>query len=372
MHKIEIVLFFAKKFSWFIVLLLVIALGLWLYHQSRAQQLILSNDNEYSSPDEKIAITKLKNLIITTLKKEYPPGTWMHRDAHAKQLGCVRANFTVNHDKLPMELRVGIFSENKTFPAWIRFSNASKELRADNILDQRGMAIKLMQVPGEKILPQERSAKTQDFLLGNMPIFIGSNIERSTQLLSVNKLQFSLFLLTHPRALFNIFVFLRQANNPLSLSYWSQTPYALGSTAVKYRVTPCYQEKNNTINHTDANYLAHAMAKTLAHQSACFEFFVQLHKTGMSIDTPDQRWDEKKSPFIPVATITIFQQQVDNPQTKAFCENLSFTPWHSLPEHSPLGAINRARKIIYEAISILRHQQNHIKREEPEPSNWPK
>jgi hypothetical protein len=28
-------------------------------------------------------------------------------------------------------------------------------------------------------------------------------------------------------------------------------------------------------------------------------------------------------------------------------ENLAFAPWHALPEHRPLGANNRARRIIY-------------------------
>ena len=48
-----------------------------------------------------------------------------------------------------------------------------------------------------------------------------------------------------------------------------------------------------------------------------------------------------------------------------FGENLSFTPWHALPEHRPLGGINRARKAIYRAISRQRHELNGIPRIEP-------
>jgi hypothetical protein len=36
--------------------------------------------------------------------------------------------------------------------------------------------------------------------------------------------------------------------------------------------------------------------------------------------------------------------------------HLSFTPWHALPEHKPLGSINRLRKVVYERISNTRHQ----------------
>ena len=58
-------------------------------------------------------------------------------------------------------------------------------------------------------------------------------------------------------------------------------------------------------------------------------------------------------------------QQVDSAAQRAFGENLSFTPWHSLPEHRPLGGINRARKIVYAAISTFRHAQNGVPRQEP-------
>ena len=47
---------------------------------------------------------------------------------------------------------------------------------------------------------------------------------------------------------------------------------------------------------------------------------------------------------------------VRHARAETFGENLSFTPWHSLPEHRPLGGINRARKAIYRAISRQRHE----------------
>ena len=40
------------------------------------------------------------------------------------------------------------------------------------------------------------------------------------------------------------------------------------------------------------------------------------------------------------------------------CDNLSFNPWHSLPEHRPIGGINRLRKAVYETVSAYRHERN--------------
>jgi hypothetical protein len=40
-------------------------------------------------------------------------------------------------------------------------------------------------------------------------------------------------------------------------------------------------------------------------------------------------------------------------------------PWHAVPEHRPLGGINRVRKVVYETISKLRHDLNGAPRSEP-------
>jgi hypothetical protein len=36
----------------------------------------------------------------------------------------------------------------------------------------------------------------------------------------------------------------------------------------------------------------------------------------------------------------------------------SFNPWQALPEHRPLGAINRLRKNVYAAVIVYRHARN--------------
>jgi hypothetical protein len=54
-----------------------------------------------------------------------------------------------------------------------------------------------------------------------------------------------------------------------------------------------------------------------------------------------------------------------SPAQAVFCENLSFSPWHSLPEHRPLGLVNRVRKVAYREISKLRHDLNKAPPQEP-------
>jgi hypothetical protein len=85
------------------------------------------------------------------------------------------------------------------------------------------------------------------------------------------------------------------------------------------------------------------------------------------MDVEDSRieWTEVQAPFYKVATIRIPAQTFDTPQQNVFCENLSFTPWHALPEHKPLGVTNRLRKVIYDHISRVRHEMNEADRQEP-------
>jgi hypothetical protein len=108
----------------------------------------------------------------------------------------------------------------------------------------------------------------------------------------------------------------------------------------------------------------------LAQGEACFDFTVQLQTdaASMPIEDPGKEWKESQSPFRKVATIRIPRQEFDSEAQRTFGENLSFTPWHCLPAHRPLGGVNRARKIVYDVISAFRHEANHVPRREP--SSW--
>lgn len=61
------------------------------------------------------------------------------------------------------------------------------------------------------------------------------------------------------------------------------------------------------------------------------------------------------SPLVYVGDIVMPPQTFDTPEQRAACDQLSFSPWHSLPAHKPMGHINRARRWVYEASRMLRH-----------------
>jgi hypothetical protein len=328
---------------------------------------------EYPMPDEPAHIDEILRLFRGMTERKYPPGVRpMRRDAHTKTHGCVKAEFTVLGD-VPDTARLGLFRTPATYPAWIRFSNAFSSIASDQDIDVRGMAIKVMGVEGQKLLDREKDEKTQDFLLINHNVFFSPNtktyLEFSREYV---KRESTLGYVLRPDRWRQLAILYRAARgnmtNPLTSRYWSSVPFALGAAAIKYSAVPCGGGSPAGRPPLSANFLREAMASHLRDREACFDFMVQFQTdpVTMPVEDPSVEWGEHASPFIPVAKIRVPPQTFDSPRQMDYAEHLSFTPWHSLPEHRPIGGVNRIRKVVYEEISTLRHTANAAPRREPQ------
>ena len=76
----------------------------------------------------------------------------------------------------------------------------------------------------------------------------------------------------------------------------------------------------------------------------------QTDPAAMPVEDPTVAWDEARSPWVRVAEIRIPPQRFDDEDTMLDCERRAFSPWHTLPEHRPLGGINRVRRRVYQAM----------------------
>ncbi|WP_111894498.1 catalase family protein [Acinetobacter sp. MB5] len=325
-------------------------------------------------PNEAVIAEKIADVIEKSIREKYSVGTAL-RDAHPKAHGCVRAEFQVQ-EKLPKNLAQGIFIPGKTYKAWIRFSNASPDAsQADIKNDARGMAIKVLGIPGKKLLENESNASTQDFIMINHPVFFINDPDRYLALMQdINsKNYFRKFHIPFALGLKGTLIAANlktKISNPLQTRYWSMVPYQLGlgsdRQVVKYSVRACSAVVDPMPVQPSHDFLREALRNSLQKHDACMEFLVQPRTSNtMSVEDSMTEWKESQAPFYQVATIHIPQQVFDTPDQNKFCENLSFTPWHALPEHKPLGAVNRMRKVIYERISRVRHEMNLTKRQEP-------
>ncbi len=109
----------------------------------------------------------------------WKPGRF-ERGGNTKTHGIVRAEFIV-HDNLPAELRHGIYSEPRTYRAWVRFSGPGPYITPD--IDDVGfmsIGIKLMGVPGPKMMEEEKF--TQDMFAVSTPTFVTPDVIANAQL----------------------------------------------------------------------------------------------------------------------------------------------------------------------------------------------
>ena len=298
---------------------------------------------------------------------------YVARGAHAKAHACLRAYFDVLTD-IRSDYRYGVFADpGRRYKTWVRFSNGHYDLKTsqDYENDARGMALKLMEITGQPLEQSDANNVTQDFLMANTPVFFVRNMpDYNYFVANPEDLKAFFFPDWNPfhwriRELFAGKRVLSPA--PASILdpvYYSITPYKLGPRNIKFAARPCHR-RGDTVPVADgqggADFLRAQLRDELGETAACFIFQVQVQRTGqrgMSLDDATREWSEQDAPFTPLATVTIPQQDFSGAEQAEFCENLSFAPWHALPEHRPIGQLNRLRRYAYPASSGYRHEQN--------------
>lgn len=331
--------------------------------------------SEEQIPPDEAALTRVIIEDAVRVVEQHRDNTRVLRDAHAKAHGCVKGEVQVLDD-LADDLRQGVFSEpGKTWQAWVRLSNGNAYPQFDSARDARGMAVKLLDVPGEKLMPGAAHAGEQDFVMFNHPVFFVSDVAEYRSNFAAQadgKKVLAFFPSWDPRSweIRHLIIALKTLapapETPVSTTYNSIAPYKLGPLNIKYRVVPAPQncppyqlpEQNTDL----PNFLRNALYQQLSldRAPACFELQVQRQNPQyyMPIEDTSVQWSEKISPFQTVARITVAPQDFDSREQNLFCDNLSFNPWHALPEHRPIGGINRLRKAVYEAVSAYRHERN--------------
>ena len=337
-------------------LFLILIISLYFHNQSHAPV----TTKEVMPSNEQQQIQRAADNFVNIIKETQT--TYAARGAHAKGHACVKAYFDINDDIDP-QLQHGIFkTAGKRYKSWIRFSNGSSNMAKsdDRVKDSRGMAIKLLNIEND-------SSQTQESLAHNSPAFFSVDLEDYNNLVeSEDKTKYFL-------SGYNPFKWrlreLSHVNNtlapppysPIWDEYFSNTAYKLGAHNIKFMIRSCSDESplpDNAIS--DPDFLKNTLSRELKSGSACMQFLVQLQDPSklMPIEDPSVLWKETDSPFITVAKITIPTQQFDTAEQQQFCENLSFTPWNTIEAHRPIGALNRVRKLVYQASSSFRHNIN--------------
>ncbi len=297
---------------------------------------------------------------IRELQRKQARGGSTSRALHAKPNAGLEAELTVLPD-LPEHARQGLFASPATYRAYVRFSNGAGKRQADRKPDVRGVAIKVVGVPGKKIIPGMEDKKTQDFLMIRTPSTPFANADDFVALLRAadNPLLLLPRIIGHfgfGRGLGLLKQLASGLSAPLtplaSTRYFSALPIKFGPHAVHYAIKPHDPSGPLSKKSGSAEQLGEELAATLRERCVGYDLQVQFYVDAAKtpIEDGSVEWKESDAPFLTVARLDLPKQDVSSARGQkiaALIEGLSFDPWHALEEHRPLGNMMRARNHAY-------------------------
>ena len=338
--------------------------------------------------DEAQTIAKINevfDMILETTSTDYGHAVRaVHAKAHAILEGTLRIE-----PGLPPELAQGLFARPGQHKVYLRISTNAGDILRDAISLPRGLALKVVDVSGERL--PDADGSNQDFVMVNGPVFqtrtsdqFLANLKllaRTTDKGEGAKAALSSVLRGVNAALEAVGIestkikSLGGAPNvdPLGETYYSVTPFRYGDHIAKFSVSPISPDlvslsgrEIDASGHPDA--IRDAVRAEMGHIDGMWEFRVQLCRDlgRQPIEDSTVEWEEADSPFQKVATIRVdHQDSWDAAQVQAVDEEMRFSVWTGLAAHLPLGNINRARRDTYRHSAEFRQRFNGCPIHEP-------
>ena len=347
-----------------------------------------SPDLEQVKPGEAQTIERLNQTFDTILTRVADDSGHAVRSVHAKSHGILEGVLTIDAN-LPPELAQGLFAAPGTHPVYMRLSTNAGDILPDAVSLPRGLALKVLDVPGERLPGAEGT--TQNFIFVNGKVFQAPNAEKflgSLKLLAGTtdrveglKVAASTVLRGVNKALHAVGIdsttvgALGGAPNvdPLGETYYSVTPFRYGDHVAKFSVAPVAPALTAlTGTEIDASGRPNAIRETVQSEmrgiEGVWEFRVQLCRDAerQPVEDPTVEWDEAEAPFQRVGLITVRPQDSWEPgRVQAVDEAMRFSVWTGLAAHRPLGNINRARNAPYKHSAEFRERFNGCPIHEP-------
>ena len=344
---------------------------------------------ERQIPDEAAVTAEINETMGKIREKTFEDNKHATRSVHAKSHGLLIGELTVR-ENLPPELAQGLFAKAAAYPVVMRLSTTPGDILEDSVSTPRGLAIKIIGVPGERVEGSESDA-TQDFVMVNGPVFqapdpkkfLGSLklLEPTTDKMeSVKKLTSAVARGAEAvveavggKSTKLVSLGGQPETHILGETFYAVTPFLYGEYIAKIAVFPVSPNLTeltgqNLANNGEPNMLRNAVVDFFLKQGAVWEIRAQLctNPETMPIEDASVRWPEEESPFITIGRIEVAAQDAWHiEKIDAIDERLSFSPWHGLAAHRPLGSVNRARKLAYQSSAQFRAEHNHVAITEP-------
>ena len=345
---------------------------------------------EVVADDEAETLEQLTEALLKISSITYADSGHALRSVHAKSHGLIEGKLSIAPD-LPPELAQGLFARAASLPVILRLSTIAGDVLEDSVSIPRAIAIKVIGVEGERLAGSERD-RTQDFLMADGPAFSAPTAKKflsSLKLLAGTtdrgpelKKALSYVLRGVERGLESVggesalikTLGGHRPNHILGASFYSQAPIRYGDYIAKMALFPVSPQltalKDATVPvASDPDALRTAVrgffATTAGSWELCAQLCTDLNK--MPIEDASVAWPEDQSPYRTVARITASAQDTwSDEKIGRIDDGMSFSPWHGLAAHQPLGSVMRARKETYRASVQFRGERNGCPMHEPE------
>jgi len=304
------------------------------------------------------------------------------RGVHAKSHGLLIGELEILPD-LPTVLAHGMFAIPKTYSTILRLSTIPGDLLDDAVSVPRAASLKIMGVSGPRVSGSEQEV-TQDFLFLNAKAFGAPTPEAFLRTLKIlaattdRAPRTKKVLSSLVRALETIVESAgAQSNTLLTLGgypkvhilgdeFYTQGPVLYGDYIAKLALKP-FSDNLRALTQQPLNLSGHpngireAVVEFFRTNSAVWDMQVQLctNLKTMPIEDASVIWPETESPYLPVARLRIPTQNAWRAdRIELLDERMSFSPWHALASHRPLGGIMRVRQAVYAAAARFRVEYN--------------
>ncbi len=297
---------------------------------------------EQIDPDEDARFARQAEKIAAAHKAKaakYGQGRFLHR----KPIFAARGTFEVLPN-LPDHARHGLFAAPKAYRAVVRLSNGGMEVQANAKPDIRGFAIKVEGASGASSLGG--TTDHQDFLLVNQESFGARTSDEFVDVIAaLAKGQGALLwhlIRTHglgggfARVKLLTAVLGKPFSGFATETFNSLAPVAVGPYAAKVGLIPASAPAANRKDFEQD--MKDRIAAGPVTFTVALQFFTDEATT--PIENPTVVWPQAKSPFVPVARLTLTEAAEG-------VEAMRFDPWGGLADHRPLGELMRARKVAY-------------------------
>ena len=300
---------------------------------------------------------------LRALQKASAQGRPNRRALHVKAHVGAAGQLVV--PELPPHLRVGPFARPATWPCYVRFSSGAAHRQHDGVADVRGVAVKLIGVPGRKLIPGMEDKRTQDFLFiqsraipfsGPDDFMALVRAAAKGKALLVPRLV-GAFGLRRALALVARLATMPKVGSMATAPFFTAAPIRFGDSAAKLSLLPAATDARRRPDGRDGlrGDLVDRLRQGAIDYRLRAQFFVDESVT--PIEDASVEWPEDKSPWLDLGVLHLPQQDVlsaHGAEVEALVESLSFDPWHAVEELRPLGAVMRARAAAYRESTIER------------------